>query len=570
MRSTLLQRKALEQDQQTFLRRHAQYERRAFRILRKTFRDLALGLPVEKMRPANYQALVELNIPDKPIQDAVIKIWTETGLTQGRRVIRDLQKELEELGQKNRPLFDETFAEQVRKYLMERGGYRMRLIAQSYRGWVTKLIGNAMQQEFTPDDLTDALYARFRSRGFYRWQMARIARTETTGAMNYGTMTAGETVQIQQQKIWITARDERVRRLPEDSFSHRALHEKKLDKDIPFEMPGKRFTAKLQFPGDPNVQPRAGTAGAVINCRCSVGVVAARDQNGRLRLRQGVRVPPLQPQQAPQVQAGPGFQFVPPKSRAEAVRRIKAIGATKAKLDGLKPEQYTAVLRALEEENAIKPLSKLASVVTYRDRSAWGPVASYNSYTNEIKINLKQLNAHFQPLKTHQEVVDKYTRLLERYNGYLGNRGYDQREVRQWIRKFEARIADAKAQKARMAEGIPPKYFGVPESVDDPSGITELYRTVIHELGHYRHFRDIGSDRLFGFPKGRIVGRYWALTTEAERKIARSMAVTEYGETNWLENFAEWFTFYRVNPARRREVPEEIRTAIETIIDNAS
>ena len=94
-------------------------------------------------------------------------------------------------------------------------------------------------------------------------------------------MVGGDTVGILQEKMWITNADERTRRIPEDKFDHAIMDGVRKAKEEPFEQLG----VTLQFPGDPNAQPRALSAGMVINCRCAVQMVPKRDANGRLILR---------------------------------------------------------------------------------------------------------------------------------------------------------------------------------------------------------------------------------------------------------------------------------------------
>lgn len=85
-----------------------------------------------------------------------------------------------------------------------------------------------------------------------------IARTETHGAANFGSISAARETGLRLQKEWISAEDERTRE------SHADANGQIVGQDEAFDIGGEA----LQYPGDP-----AGSAETVINCRCTVGFV---------------------------------------------------------------------------------------------------------------------------------------------------------------------------------------------------------------------------------------------------------------------------------------------------------
>lgn len=102
------------------------------------------------------------------------------------------------------------------------------------------------------------------SRRRWEWRADRIARTEVAGAVNAGVEAyAAESTQAtgrQWWRRWWSSLDTRVRP------SHRAAHSQVV-------APGERFLVggdMLRYPGDPT-----GSAGEVINCRCSVLLITA-------------------------------------------------------------------------------------------------------------------------------------------------------------------------------------------------------------------------------------------------------------------------------------------------------
>lgn len=95
---------------------------------------------------------------------------------------------------------------------------------------------------------------------------ALIARTETHGAANYGAQRQAQSTGFPMKKVWLAGEDMRTRRIPRDAFDHLNSDGQVVGLNEPFLIPRKNggFEA-LQYPGDP-----AGSAGNVINCRCSL------------------------------------------------------------------------------------------------------------------------------------------------------------------------------------------------------------------------------------------------------------------------------------------------------------
>jgi HK97 family phage portal protein len=87
------------------------------------------------------------------------------------------------------------------------------------------------------------------------WRAERIARTETTAALNMGYEESLKAVGVK-RKMWITAHDERVRE------THQQMEGVVVDLDDYFVLPS---GARLRFPCDPEGQPDE-----VINCRCTI------------------------------------------------------------------------------------------------------------------------------------------------------------------------------------------------------------------------------------------------------------------------------------------------------------
>jgi HK97 family phage portal protein len=86
---------------------------------------------------------------------------------------------------------------------------------------------------------------------FSKTRSVTIARTEVTGAANYGSRTAAKSTGLHLEKAWLATGDARTR------LSHRHLDGQRVGMD-------ETYSNGLMYPGDPN-----GSAGEVINCRCT-------------------------------------------------------------------------------------------------------------------------------------------------------------------------------------------------------------------------------------------------------------------------------------------------------------
>lgn len=96
--------------------------------------------------------------------------------------------------------------------------------------------------------------------GLSTYRANLIARTETHGAANYGAFGAAKETGLELRKEWISAEDARTR--PD----HSAANGQIVGMGEAFDIGGEA----LMYPGDPS-----GSAGQVINCRCTVGYIPA-------------------------------------------------------------------------------------------------------------------------------------------------------------------------------------------------------------------------------------------------------------------------------------------------------
>lgn len=100
-----------------------------------------------------------------------------------------------------------------------------------------------------------------------------IARTEAHGAANYGANVAAKKTDLPMKREWISGQDKRTRTTENgDLFDHVGANGQIVGPEEPFQIAKlDGGTEALMYPGDPN-----GSAGNVINCRCSLGFIVDR------------------------------------------------------------------------------------------------------------------------------------------------------------------------------------------------------------------------------------------------------------------------------------------------------
>lgn len=105
-----------------------------------------------------------------------------------------------------------------------------------------------------------------------RYRADAIARTETHGAANYGSVEAAKETRLPLRKEWLAAQDDRTRSIEArdpDQFGHLQADGQKVGMDEPFLIPRLGGGVEpLMYPGDPSASP-----GNVVNCRCVTGYI---------------------------------------------------------------------------------------------------------------------------------------------------------------------------------------------------------------------------------------------------------------------------------------------------------
>lgn len=164
---------------------------------------------------------------------------------------------------------DEFFDRVIDEYIEQFGAQKVVQIAETTRRQIMAAIREGQAEglgvEAIAKQLREAIpeFSRVRSRV--------IARTETHGSSQYAQLRTAQQSTRPLTKMWNSAEDARTRDFGEgdgeaDRYNHRVMDEQRVAMEQPFFVPTIFGTREpLMYPGDPR-----GSAGNVINCRCSM------------------------------------------------------------------------------------------------------------------------------------------------------------------------------------------------------------------------------------------------------------------------------------------------------------
>lgn len=257
-----------------WLRRHRQYEKLAYREFVKGFKELGNSIPWGFITEENYELILDTNFKQEMFYNIYFNVYREIGIIHGKRVGKEINKQIKEF---TLNAFLSTFERNLLEFLLNNVTNRVISVRRTYLDTLKDLILNGVQDGKTMSQIVTEIQKKINQRGFYRWQIMRIVRTETTASANYASTVAGDVSGVALDKIWISATDSRTRRIPRNKFDHLSMNGVRVPKNEMFEIPTINGTEKVVFPGDPKA-----SAGNVINCRCNSALVPRRDKNGRI------------------------------------------------------------------------------------------------------------------------------------------------------------------------------------------------------------------------------------------------------------------------------------------------
>jgi hypothetical protein len=252
---------------------HQGYERRATKILKRAIIATTNRIPIENVSYNNYKISIPVNTFTDDITKAYIQIYTEIGLIHGNRVGLGINRDAKEY---DRPFFNQIFKNNILNWIAENCGLRIRSVTRTIAEKIALLIGQAQEDELTNEQMRVFLKRNLDKGILNKYELNRIVRTETTGAANHGAMLSAEDSGLVMDKVWIATKDSRTRFKPENQFDHRVMDGKLVGHYEDFVLRSKNgIEDRIQYPGAPD-----GSAGDIINCRCTFAFVPRRDADG--------------------------------------------------------------------------------------------------------------------------------------------------------------------------------------------------------------------------------------------------------------------------------------------------
>jgi hypothetical protein len=245
-----------------------------YKVLHKQFKDAAALVRSAGPRQAIKQ-FREVVMVDG-LAEAIQKIYISVGISTGTRVLAEIRKSAKQPESKAGFGLNQKWTDEIlnffKLYLLNKA---VLPVSREVRQELIKLVEQGLAEGWSIDKIAFAL----EQSNFPVTRARLITRTELGKAQWYGEELAKEESEFQTVGTWIAADDRRTR------HSHNIMDGKQTKPGENFRVPvyrGKVLTGYdiMTGPGDPN-----GSAGNVINCRCTRALVAARDSQGKIVMK---------------------------------------------------------------------------------------------------------------------------------------------------------------------------------------------------------------------------------------------------------------------------------------------
>jgi uncharacterized protein with gpF-like domain len=289
-----------------------------------------------------------LNLWEKDLIKVFEAMYKESVVTFGNAVYRALKIEANQKAETFG--FNAQWTKEILEFLMVKGFTLVSGITQTTKKRLIDIANAGVQEGLSVDDIVKLVlddkeleYSNMRAR--------RIVRTEIMRGSNIGAMKGAEAHGFQVDKQWISARDSRTRRIPDDEFDHVEVDGVVVPFDEPFTSNGKKGEAVVAMqPGDISAP-----AGFTINCRCTVGFIPKRDANGRLIMKPKVGGVNLKPNINFQNVVNQSIEVTKPLTKEYAeyksgqkkdpIRNLVLSGNMTQELDPVKKQDFVYVLK---------------------------------------------------------------------------------------------------------------------------------------------------------------------------------------------------------------------------------
>jgi len=249
---------------------NGKFETKWYKIIYSSLREVAkeVGSMIEHLGPQEARNRLNNQLINNGISADIARLYTDVGLFWANKSYKGL-KEQKALTLGFSAAWTRLIQDELRIFLIEKVLFSA---SESTKQILYKAISEGIAQGWSVDRIVQHMI----DYPGLEYQAARIVRTEVNRAANLGVKTGGSSFKYEQNKVWISVHDHRTRgTLPIDSADHVRMDNQQVPFDGLFQDP--RNGHQLEYPGDPAAQPED-----TINCRCTMGLVAVRDERGNL------------------------------------------------------------------------------------------------------------------------------------------------------------------------------------------------------------------------------------------------------------------------------------------------
>jgi uncharacterized protein with gpF-like domain len=197
------------------------------------------------------------------VENMLREIYATAMRMGGQPMIEDMKDCFPHLQTKQEE--DSLFQRFIEEFIEQFGAQKVQQILETTRRQIMEVIRDGQREGFGVEQIAKALRKAIPEFSAYRSRV--IARTETHGSSQYGQMRTAMQSTRPLVKMWNSVEDARTRTImDDDNYDHRIMDGERVAMEQPFMVPTIFGTREpIMYPGDPS-----GTAGNVINCRCSV------------------------------------------------------------------------------------------------------------------------------------------------------------------------------------------------------------------------------------------------------------------------------------------------------------
>ena len=204
-----------------------------------------------------------INLSDEQVRNAQREVYRNVGKSFGKWTYDNLKGKSKD----EKDNLTEWLDGYLIRYVEEKTGERIKVITNTtrerYIRTVKTTVSEALAEGLSVEDIATRISQRLNNDIGYR--AVRIARTEVISASNAGSIAGARATNLALKKVWMSTKRGHTR------LSHQHMDGKGVDMMDRFSVPiydGKGNylgSEMLDYPGDTN-----GSAGNVINCRCTV------------------------------------------------------------------------------------------------------------------------------------------------------------------------------------------------------------------------------------------------------------------------------------------------------------